>query len=199
MMRVFEGRRIIYSGSSSQYGRPDLNGDIAWSLYGACKLMFETIARAYCAEKGVSFVSARYSTIYGPGDTKKDAAIPSVIQTLLRHEKFRCEFPDNMWDFIYVNDAAEAMVRLISSELEGVLDIGTGLAISMRTAFQIIAETVGCPQCLEFNEDSLSKVNLTANISRMEKELGYTCPTSFTQGIAETVNWWRQRIDGGSL
>lgn len=193
LLREFRGKRFIYSGSSSQYGLLDGKGGKEYSLYGVSKLSFEKIAENYYAKKGIRFVSARYFTIYGPGDVKQDAAIPNAIQTLLRHEKFLCKAPSNLWDFIYVDDAAEAMVRLIQSNLDGTLDIATGHPVAMRTVFNTIAEEIGCLELLEYNEGNLNTTSLTADIFRLEKELGYVCKVPLARGIAETVNWWKRK------
>ena len=193
LMRQFHGRRLIYAGSSSEYELVDSAGGRSWSLYGSSKLMFETMAREYCREKGISFASGRIFTVYGPGDAKADAAIPSAIQTMLRGELFRCNAPNNMWDYIYIDDAAEALARLICSEAEGAMDIGTGRPVFMRQAFQIVAEAVGRPDLLTCSEENTAGVRLVADTVRMQRELEYTCGTSFEEGVARTVAWWRER------
>lgn len=193
LMRCFHGRRLIYAGSSSEYELADSAGKRSWSLYGSSKRMFETVAREYCREKNISFVSGRIFTVYGPGDAKADAAIPSAIRSMLRGEPFRCNAPNNMWDYIYIDDAAEALKRLICSEAEGVMDIGTGRPISMRQAFQTVAEAAGRPELLTCNEENTAGVRLAADIERMHRELEYTCVTPFAEGVARTVAWWRRR------
>lgn len=193
LMRQFHGRRLIYAGSSSEYELVDDSGKRSWSLYGTSKLMFETLAMEYCRENNISFASGRIFTVYGPGDIKVDAAIPSAIQTMLRGKPFRCNAPNNMWDYIFIDDAAEALTRLICSDVEGILDIGTGKPIFMRQAFQTIADIVGYPDCLMCNEDNTDSVRLVANVTHMKQKLDYTAEISFSEGIAKTVTWWKEQ------
>lgn len=193
LMRLFDGRRLIFAGSSSEYELGDSAGKSTLSLYGSSKLRFETVAGEYCREMGIRFASGRIFTVYGPGDVKSDAAIPSTIQAMLRGEPVRCNAPNNLWDYIYIDDAAEAMTRLVCSEAEGIMDIGTGRPTSMRQAFQTMAEAVGRPDLLACNGENPAGVRLVADTARMRQELGYTCQTSFAEGIARTVAWWRER------
>lgn len=192
-MRCFHGRRLIYAGSSSEYELIDSAGGRSWSLYGTSKLMFETIAREYCRENDISFASARIFTVYGPGDVKPDAAIPSAIRTMSRGKPFQCNAPNNVWDYIYIDDVAEALMQLICSEVEGVVDIGIGRPISMRQAFQTVAKAVGHPELLMCNEDNTAGVCLVADTDRMRQELKYAGRISFEDGIARTVAWWKER------
>ena len=193
LVRRFTGRRIVYAGTGSEYGVMDGSGQRIWSLYGASKLMFETLAREHCRKNGVSFAAGRFFAVYGPGDMKTSSALPDAIRALFRREPFCCQSPENMWDYVYIDDAAEAMARLIGSDVEGVLDIGTGRPISMREVFTRIAENTGNQDCLTFNAHPPAGSKVVADVTRLRDELHYTCQTPFAEGIAKTVAWWRER------
>lgn len=193
LVQRFTGRRLVYAGTGSEYGVMDSSGQRIWSLYGASKLMFETLAREHCRKNGISFASGRFFALYGPGDIKPSSALPGAILSLMKKERFRCEAPLNQWDYIYIDDAAEAMARLIASDAEGVLDIGTGRSVTMRQVFSTIAELTGGTEYLSFNESAQVGTRVVADTARLREELGYVCDTSFAEGIARTVAWWKER------
>ena len=193
LLSVFKGRRFIYSGSSSQYGIPENNGMINYTLYGRAKQLVENAALAFCINNKISFASARYFTIYGPGDMKENAAIPNAIQTLLRGDKFICYSPYNLWDFIYVKDAAQATIKLIENDIEGIIDIGSGKGILMRDAFNIIGKELNGRDLIYYDYDQKYPIKMIANTERMKIELNYTCKTTLEEGIKNTIEWWKNQ------
>lgn len=192
------GRRFVFAGSSSEYGQTaggcSENGSLPqYSLYGATKLAFEKMAELYCAQVKVSFASARYFSIYGPGDVREGRALPSAIKTMLAGEKFVCKAPCHIWDYIYVDDAASATELLLASDYCGAMNIASGRPISMREAFQTLALVMGCEDLLEIDDDTKRSVILTADIEKMKQILGFKCKTDFSTGITKTVQWWKSR------
>lgn len=199
LFRQHGGTRLIFAGSSSEYGTgfpgsAETCREQEFSLYGECKLAFEKIAQNFCTRNQVEFVSARYFSIYGPGDDRPGRALPLAIRTLLAGEVFRCTGPWNVWDYIYINDAAEATEKLIGSSFCGSVNIASGRPQTMRDVFRLAAELVGSPELVEFDETRTGSAIYSANVERMEEVLGYRCPTSFREGLEKTIQWWRYKL-----
>lgn len=192
----YGGKRFVFAGSSSEYGQT-ISGCTEraslpqYSLYGAAKLAFEKMAELYCAQIQISFVSARYFSIYGPGDVREGRALPSAIKTMLAGKKFVCKSPNHIWDYIYVDDAASATELLLESNYCGAMNIASGKPISMREAFQVLAHTMGSENLLEFNENTGRNIILTADVKKMKQVLGFECKIDFPTGIAKTIQWWK--------
>lgn len=201
LCRVFRrcgGTRLIFAGSSSEYGTgftgsAETCREQEFSLYGDCKLAFEKVAGNYCARNQVEFATARYFSIYGPGDDRPGRALPLAIRTMLAGEVFRCSGPRNVWDYIYIDDAAEATVRLIESDFCGSVNIASGRPQTMREVFTAAAELAGTPELVEFDETRTGSVIYSANTELMETVLGYRCSTSFREGLEKTIQWWRDK------
>src|SRR5436309_9135797 len=118
--RHAECRHLVYASSSSVYGansripfRVSDNVDHPLSLYGATKRANELMAHAYSHLFAVPTTGVRFFTVYGPWG-RPDMAIWKFTAAVLdgrpvplfNHGRMRR-------DFTYVDDAAEAVVRLV--------------------------------------------------------------------------------------
>ncbi|MCQ2018555.1 hypothetical protein LJE40_15445 [Clostridium butyricum] len=73
------------------------------------------------------------------------------MKKLGRNEKFYCNSPENKWDYIYISDAVNAIIKIMESDYKGIVNIGSGKAVTMREVFNIIGELIGKEDLLEFN------------------------------------------------
>jgi UDP-glucose 4-epimerase len=77
--------------------------------YGISKFLGESMCRCYAAGFNIDIIALRFSNILCPGDEKKysdDAKNPST-----RRKSF--------WAWVHVDDAVQAIMRAIDSELQG--------------------------------------------------------------------------------
>ena len=200
LLRLFAengGKYAAFAGSSSEYGESrepcSENGPTApCNLYGISKLAFTNLAKTFCASNGIRFASIRYFSVYGPGESHLLHVVPVSISTMLRREKFVCKAPNNVWDYVYIDDAAAATVRVIQKKFCGIVNVG-GDAISMRQLFTIIAEQVGNPDVLAFENEDVPGRYLTADTRILSGEVGYTRQTDICQGLSKTVAWWKSQ------
>lgn len=200
LLRLFAengGKYVTFAGSSSEYGESrepcSENGPTApYNLYGLSKLAFTNLARTFCASNGIGFASIRYFSVYGPGERHLLHAVPLSISTMLRGEKFVCKAPNNVWDYVYIDDAAAATIRVMQKKFCGIVNVG-GDAVSMRELFTIIAEQVGNPDVLAFENEDVPGRYLTADTGILRGEIGYTRQTDLCQGLSKTVAWWKSQ------
>ena len=196
------GEKFFFAGSSSDYGMGDKGNaedfiNTEYSLYGQCKLAFEQVAKNYCLNRNVTFITGRYFSVYGPWDLRLDAAIPTAISSMMQGKDFTCKAPNNLWDFVYVRDCANATVELLSSGNTGEYNIASGQPIRMKEAFSVIARELRTEHLLHFDEKNCYPAFLTADISKLKNTISFA-PISFEQGIRETIQWWRSRCTESS-
>ena len=142
--------------------------------------------------------------LYGPGDNF-DPETSHVIPALIR----KCvEAADTMaseltvWgtgkatrEFLYVEDAAEAIVRaaerLTDSEP---VNLGAGREISIRELAEKIASLCGFKGNLVWDPSKPDgQPRRSLDVSRAEKLLGWTAKTPFEEGLKRTIEWYRSR------
>ena len=112
---------------------------------------------------------------------------------MIKGNKFVCKYPNNLWNFVYVNDCAEATVRLLEGDCRGAYNIASEKLISMREVFSMIADILDRKELLIIDENPEQKI-LSADISRLWRDTGYKCDTAFEQGIRKTIMWWQNDL-----
>lgn len=203
MLRHFiknKGSQVLFAGSSSEYGIGSLGycetvRGREYSLYGITKYTFEQFAKTYCESSGVTFVCARYFSIYGPNDLREGRAIPTVIQTLMKGKKFICRVPYNIWDFVYVEDCARATFQLVEQKCTGCYNVASGKPQMMKDVFRLISEILQCTDLVEYNLDSTEGVSLTADSTRLKEAVGDVCNTPLRDGLEKTIAWWKKEMN----
>ncbi len=138
-------------GTGSEYGikagicNAETSPLIANDVYAASKI--ETGLKL--KEIGESFGSRthwfRIFQAFGPYE-KPERFIPGLISTLSRGERFSISTPDNKLDWIHTSDIASVVVFCLENELRHFVDVGTGIATSVRELSELI--------CDELNLDS---------------------------------------------
>ncbi|WP_373044049.1 NAD-dependent epimerase/dehydratase family protein [Vulgatibacter sp.] len=196
-------RRVINASSSSVYGATDVlpmheeARPVPRSPYGVTKLAAEHLAELYRANFGLSTVSLRYFTVYGPRQ-RPDMAFHRFVEAMLAGEPLPLfGSSEQSRDFTYVADVVEANVRALASEAVGVFNIGGGSRVSLGEAAALLAGLVGVPLQLDRQGAQAGDVAHTwADCGRASSLLGYRPRTGLRDGLAAQVRWQRQRWGG---
>lgn len=166
------------------------------TLYGAAKLATYTMAERVAADARIRFVWARVFSVYGPSD-HPDTLISYLIDQLLAGERPILGTGDQRWDYLYVEDAAEAISLLATSDLaEGVFNIASGNSRPLRECIEIIRDMIDITLPLGIGElPVLSNriIDLEANVDRLRDVVGWAPATQFIDGISATLDWHRSQ------
>jgi len=139
------GQRVVMAGSCAEY-------DWSYSqcselstpcrpatLYGTAKLSAQIILEAWTRRTGMSGAWGRIFFLYGP-EEYSSRLVPSVINSLINGEPAFCTHGEQIRDFMYVRDVAAAFVALLTSEVQGVVNIASGVPVSLKEVIYEIAE-----------------------------------------------------------
>jgi nucleoside-diphosphate-sugar epimerase len=161
--------------------------------YGICKHAFQLLSRSFAKSTGLSAAWGRLFFLYGPHE-HRNRLVASVISSLLNEESALCSLGQQERDFLYVLDAADALVSLLDSDVEGPINIGSGEAISVADVVTQIGEQMGKPELIRLgaipspkNEPPL----LTADTTRLKSELRWSPKYPLADGLRETIEWWK--------
>jgi GDP-L-fucose synthase len=170
--------------------------------YGVAKKAIFVMLDGYRREYGLQSAVAVPVNLYGPGDNF-DPASSHVIPALIR----KCEeariagAPEVVcWgtgaatrEFLYVDDAAEGIVRAAEVMDEPLpINLGGGVEIPIRDLVMKIAAACGYAGRIAWDTtkpDGQPRRGL--DISRARKLLGWEPRQDFDAGLATTVAWWR--------
>jgi len=167
-------------------------------FYSATKNAFLEIAYFYSANYDFKFVNMIIEYIYGENDDDIKF-IPSVINKILNGEKIEASGGEQERDFIYVGDVVNAYMLLLSQmdkikESHTEFNVGTGNVMSFKSFVEKIEEAIGSKALISWGVVPYRKNELfysKADISRINKILGWHPEISLDQGLLNTVHWYR--------
>jgi nucleoside-diphosphate-sugar epimerase len=196
------GERVVMAGSCAEYDwqygycSEELTPLRPATLYGTCKNALSSIVAAVAAEKKISAAWARLFFLYGPGE-KGERLVPEVVKTLLQGEEASCTHGEQIRDYLYIRDAASALVALLESGVEGAVNIASGRPVTLKDLIGEAAARAGRPDLVRLGSLAAPKDDpplLLANTRRLKEEVGWAPRYSLREGMAETVEWWRKRL-----
>ena len=170
--------------------------------YGVAKKAIFVMLDGYRREYGLASAVAVPVNLYGPGDNFNPAS-SHVIPALIRkcEEARLTSAPEVVcWgtgaatrEFLYVDDAAEGIVRAAEVMDEPVpINLGGGVEIAIRDLVEMIA--VACDYSGRIAWDTSKpdgQPRRGLDISRAKSLLGWSPTQEFETGLKTTVEWWR--------
>src|ERR1700760_2014083 len=223
-LNVLEGCRhtgtghLIYASSSSVYGANTAmpftvsqNVDHPLGLYGASKKANELMAHAYAHLFGLPTTGLRFFTVYGPWG-RPDMALWLFADAIVAGRPIKLFNHGNMRrDFTYVDDVAEAVVRLIARPPAGdprwsserpdpaasrapwrVYNIGNHTPVEVTEVVRLIEGAIGKTAVRELVGMQPGDVPETyADVDDLRRDVGFTPATSIADGVRRFVGWYR--------
>ena len=185
---------FIGAGSQAEYGRvtgkltPD-TPTFPETGYGIAKLCAGQMTRLACEQRDMNHIWTRILSVYGPHDGVQ--SLISVAIDDMMHNRATSFTPcDQIWDYIYSEDAARAMLLAAQEGKHGnVYVIGSGEAHPLKEYIQKIAEITNYKKEIGFGKRPYNKkqfMHLQADISALT-ELGFKLQVTFDEGINKLI------------
>jgi len=164
------------------------------STYGVAKLCALWASRHLARQAGMRFAWVRIFSLYGPRDNP-DYMIPSLVEKLLRGEKPSLTAGEQLWDYLYVRDAAEAIAAVAERPAaEGVFNLGSGWVQTIRQTVERLRDLIDPALPLGIGEARYRPdqvMHLQADIARLRAMTGWSPRTTLAEGLRETIRWHR--------
>ncbi|MBQ8317742.1 MAG: NAD(P)-dependent oxidoreductase [Lachnospiraceae bacterium] len=192
---------FVGAGSQAEYGRYEGNLDanvptFPENGYGIAKLCAGQMSRLECEKLGIKHIWTRILSVYGPYDSDK-TMITTCIEKLLRGEKPSLTKGEQMWDYLYSQDAAKAMILMGEKGVSGkVYCLGGGIARPLKEYITILRDSIDANLKLGLGEipyGPMQVMYLCANIEELTNDTGFVPEVSFKEGIKKTIEWMRTR------
>jgi UDP-glucuronate 4-epimerase len=201
--------QVIFASSSSVYGRSacaPFREESALgeplSIYAATKHANELTAHVYADQYGMQCIGLRFFTVYGSW-YRPDMALSLFAGALLRGEPLKIfNHGELERDFTYVDDVVEGIVRCLTGAQLGayeILNIGRSNPERVLDVTELLAAELGVSARYEFLPMQAGDMRSTwADVSRMERKLGFVPATSVAAGIAVFARWFRESWAAGT-
>lgn len=193
-------RKFIIASSIMQYEAiASINNSISLgvnSIYSIAKFTATHLTRIIANSLNIGHISAVISNVYGIGENSP-RLINTLIKKLLAGEHVPVTEGNQMYDFIYIDDAAKAFCCMVDAGKSGKdYYIGSGkpkpLKLFLEQLQQIVAPTVA----LGFGEVPFDGVSLDYNslfdIKALNRDTGFVCDVPFSLGVEKTAEWLKQ-------
>lgn len=164
--------------------------------YGKAKLEFYNIAKDMCEEYGIKYCHLRFFSVYGYGDHPW-SIISTLVRDLPKGEKVSLSACRHKWNFMYIDDAVDAVYSLYESVdsknsfNSGIFNIASADTRELKSFVQEIHNIVGNKGELEFGSFVQAKegaLSIIPSIKALESiTSGWKERYSFEQGIRETI------------
>lgn len=159
------------------------------TAYGQCKLAACLAFEAAAVSHSRGWAWARLFFPYGPGEPPK-RLIPAVIDAMLRGAPIDCTEGRQVRDFVFVDDIADALVRLLLHEANGVFNVGSGKGRSLRDIVALLGERIGGLDLVRFGARTAppdDPARVVADVGRLQNELGWKPACSIEAGLDRTI------------
>jgi GDP-L-fucose synthase len=208
----WESSKLVVIGTTCSYPRDapvPLREEDLWNgypeetnaPYGLAKRMLLVLCQAYRQQHGLNAIYLIPANLYGPGDNfdaESSHVIPALIRKCIEAKEVGADHM-TAWgsggatrDFLYVEDAAEAIVRATET-FNGAepINIGTGVETSIQTVAHLIADLVGYQGEIEWD---LSKpdgqLRRCLDTRRARQAFGWKASTPIEDGLRKTIDFF---------
>lgn len=193
-------RKWVGLGSQAEYGaRSDvLRERLAprpETTYGLAKLCSALLSKNLCEAYDIGFTWLRLLAVYGPADDPEHL-IPYVILSLLNGQKPSLTGGEQHWDYLYIDDAAEAIYQAATRpRASGIYNLSSGEALAVREIVTRIRDLIDPSLPLGLGERPYQHdqvMRLQADIRRLRKAIAWAPSVSMSEGLERTVGWYRE-------
>jgi dTDP-L-rhamnose 4-epimerase len=95
---------------------------------------------------------------------------------------------------MHVDDIALAFVDVLDSDLEGEVNIASGVGVELRELVRLVGAATGRAELIEFGAIPLRQEEpaaLVADVRVLRDQVGFRPRCELADGVRQTVDWWR--------
>ena len=205
-------RRFVLASTSAAYGdsafvsKREVDPTSPLSPYAASKLASESYCRAFCHSFNIDTAILRYFNVFGPRQdpqSEYSAVIPRFVSMILSGQRPTI-YGDGQQsrDFVFVSDVAKA--NLLAATVEGAVgntfNVARGerttlleLLTNLQSVLDQTIEPIFEPARVGDVRDSL------ADISQARNLLGFEPDVSISEGLRQSVDYYRSVVETSAV
>lgn len=198
-------KKMIFSSSACVYGVPknlpvtenDPLGEQE-NPYGITKVTMEEFCKLYHNLFGFDVTILRYFNPYGPGELHEPEthAIPNFVKSALAKTPIPLFWKgEQIRDFIYIDDLAEAHVLALSLGGLHIYNVGTQTGVKVIDVVKKIFEILGYEVPIDDRGERRGDVpSLIASAQKIKQKLGWTPKVNLSSGLQKTIDFFHSRL-----
>jgi nucleoside-diphosphate-sugar epimerase len=160
------------------------------SGYGIAKYAAGKFAKLLCAQLGIRFNWLRILSVFGPFDGSHTLIMYAINELNAGHspEFTKCE---QMWDYLYCDDAARAFLSVGARGIDGkVYPLGSGSQRKLSEYLESLRDVVDPDGILQFGKKDYyphQPMFLCADISELTADTGWKPEVAFEEGVKKII------------
>ena len=202
---IFFSCTVMYPSSDRPLGEADFNANAPlhprYFGVGWTKIYVEKMCEFYASLGVTRYTAIRHSNIYGPHD-KFDLERSHVFGATVTKVMTADDGKITVWgsgeeerDLLYVDDLVDFVTAAMDRQDApfGLYNCGAGRSVAIKDLVAKIVDGSGRSLRVEHDlSQPTIKTTLSVDCAKAREELGWEPRTSLDDGIARTIDWWRQ-------
>lgn len=205
--RKYKVEKLVHTSSSEVYGSArsvpineehPLQGQ---SPYSASKIGADKLVESFFRAYSLPVVTLRPFNTYGPRQSAR-AVIPTIISQALTRGVVHLGNLEARRDFTYVDDTIRGFIKAAEAEdvIGEVLNLGTGVDISIGALARQIIDLIGRPVRIEQEEErmrpEMSEVTqLLSDNELARKKIDWQPEVILAEGLHRTIDWIKDHLE----
>lgn len=200
-------RDYLFTSSVGVYAQREvLKEDDVWKTFpsendkfaGWAKRICELQAQCYEIENNwKNIYIVRPANVYGPYDNFDEnnaMVIPSLISKAFKSKNKKIEVWGDgkpLRDFIFSDDVARGMMKVVEKGFKKPINIGSGNAVSIKKISQIIANNApNSPLDIIWKKEYATGDSKRLMSTKLSKYISFKPIVGIEEGIKKTINWF---------
>ena len=197
-------RKVVFSSTGGAiYGEQDYfpadekHPQRPCSPYGTSKAAGELYLNYYRQQHGLSYVALRYANVYGPRQNPHgEAGVVAIFCDRILAGKSCTIFGDGKQtrDFVFVGDVARANRLAMESNVNGSVNIGTGVETDVNQLYAKLAEVAGSKLAAEHAPGKPGEQKRSViDAGYAGKVFGWKPEVKLEEGLRQTLEFFRAK------
>ena len=143
----------------------------------------------------INFTYIRLYLVYGPNQ-KEDRLIPYVINSCIKNKKIFLSNPNNLRDFIYVEDVAKCLIKILKNTKSNgqIYNLASGKPISVKQITEMIVNKLGKGKIYykKLLKQKNNNKSLYANVYKAKRDLKWAPKIDINDGLDRTIKYYKE-------
>ncbi len=174
---LYDQKKLVIPVDETQAINPYAN------KYIFSKYLSEEIVKFY--QNTVPSIIVRLSNIYGYTELRRPDLIPTIMQDVFEKEKVEIWSNKPKRDFIFTEDAADAVLKILDTDFTGIVNLGSGKMSSLKLISEIIEDLSG-KKIISKNQPVSGPMEFNTNIKRISEVTGWEPKFDIKIGLEKT-------------
>ena len=149
------------------------------------KYLSEEIVKYFSSK--VPSIIVRLSNIYGYTKLIRPDLVPTIMQDIFTKKEIKIWNDKPKRDFIFTEDAADAVLRLLETDYTGIVNLGSGVMNSINKITTFVEQLSG-KKIISESKPVSGPMELKVDISLIKKLTGWKPIYNLEEGLTKTYD-----------